>query len=81
MNKTPVKVETTRKLRKTRLEVEDELRRSYEVERKEEEGDPEEEKKAIKRKEEARRRAAMSDSERKKVRRPRAGVARATRGS
>jgi len=67
MNKTPVKPETTRKLKKTRLEVEEGLKRSYEVEQKEELGDPEEEKKALKRKEEAKRRAAMSDSERKKV--------------
>jgi len=67
MNKSPVKPETTRKLKKTRLEVEEGLKRSYEVEQKEELGDPEEEKKALKRKEEAKRRAAMSDSERKKV--------------
>jgi hypothetical protein len=67
MNKTPVKPETTRKLKRTRVEVDEGLRKSYEVEQKEEMGDPEEEKKTLKRKEEARRRAAMSDSERKKV--------------
>ncbi|KAG7531493.1 hypothetical protein FFLO_04291 [Filobasidium floriforme] len=67
MGKVAMKPETTRKLRKTRQEVSDELARSYAAEQKEENGDPEEEKKAAKRKEEAKRRAAMSDVERKKL--------------
>ena len=63
----PLRSQTTRKLRKTRQEVSDELARSYALEQKEENGDPEEDKKAAKRKEEAKRRAAMSDAERKKA--------------
>lgn len=70
LGRVPVKAETTRKLKRTRQEVDLELKRSYDEEMKEENGDPEEEKKALKRKEELKRRAAMSDAERKKVRTP-----------
>lgn len=67
LSKTSPKPETTRKLRKIRQEVAEELTKAWAEELKEEEGDPEEEKRVAKRKEEAKRRAALSDAERRKL--------------
>ncbi|KAJ9123120.1 hypothetical protein QFC22_001311 [Naganishia vaughanmartiniae] len=67
MAKNSVKPETTRKLKKVRADVDQELAREYQREVQEETGETEEEKRAAKRRAEEKRRALLSPEEQRRL--------------